>query len=336
MKPLDSDDSKKLFFSRVFGFEDGCPSQYEKVSAEILKKCGGLPLAIITIASLLACRPARIMQEQESIRNSLGTPFGTNPRLEGMRQILNLSYKNLPLHLGTCFLYLGKKPEDYSINRDEVWIAEGFVRNSPGQNLEDVGKSYFNELINRGLIQLEQNHYKEVMGCRVHDMILSRCKDDNFISVAYSGEDYVSIARQHGGQGNSCSPAIEGRFLIVVSLFGKSRSETLEIDCAAVISIPLDIVSLPCLSNQSLPFDVVTQHQVSTHSTHKASPGYGLEGPWELSLYFDRKESSTASNLDSLGSSIGKLQNPRYLEIRDYSGTSGDYWLRSFLLQRLR
>uniref|UniRef100_A0A0D9X5D1 AAA+ ATPase domain-containing protein n=1 Tax=Leersia perrieri TaxID=77586 RepID=A0A0D9X5D1_9ORYZ len=188
MEPLNNEDSKRLFFKRVFGSEDGCSSRYEKVSSEILKKCGGLPLAIITIASLLACQPTRIMEKWENIRNSLGTSFGANPSLEGMRQILNLSYKNLPLYLRTCLLYLAKYPEDDYINMDDVvrqWIAEGFVRSSHGQDLEDVGKSYFNELINRGLIQPIQNNYEEVMGCRVHDMmldlILRRCNEDNFI-----------------------------------------------------------------------------------------------------------------------------------------------------------
>nr|ALO70044.1 NBS-LRR-like resistance protein [Oryza sativa] len=253
MKPLNSEDSKRLFFKRVIRSKDGCPSQYEEVSAEILKKCGGLPLAIITIASLLACEQARIMQEWESIRNSLGTPFGTNPSLEGMRQILNLSYKNLPLHLRTCLLYLAKYPEDSSIDRDDVvrqWIAEGFVRSSPGQDLEDVGKSYFNELINRGLIQPEQNNYGVVMGCRVHDMmldlILSRCKEDNFISVAYSCEEYMLIAGQHGYNYNKvhrlsvqsmdsesdCTILMEGGVIPArlahvrsVSLFGKHPRE---------------------------------------------------------------------------------------------------------------
>jgi disease resistance protein RPM1 len=43
-----------------------------------------------------------------------------------------------------------------------------------------------------------------------------------------------------------------------------------------------------------------------------------------LRLYFDGKESSTASNLDSLGSSVGKLQNLRYLEIYFQFDISGD------------
>nr|USN27546.1 putative rice blast resistance protein [Oryza sativa Indica Group] len=324
MKPLNSEDSKRLFFKRVIRSKDGCPSQYEEVSAEILKKCGGLPLAIITIASLLACEQARIMQEWESIRNSLGTPFGTNPSLEGMRQILNLSYKNLPLHLRTCLLYLAKYPEDSSIDRDDVvrqWIAEGFVRSSPGQDLEDVGKSYFNELINRGLIQPEQNNYGVVMGCRVHDMmldlILSRCKEDNFISVAYSCEEYMLIAGQHGYNYNKVE--LPSRICGLVHL------ETLEIVAYHAVSFPSDIVSLACLSHLRLPRGGLPNGIPKIKSLRTLEmfhpPDMDIKALGELtnlrklSLFFDLEATmGTASNLNALGSSIGKLQNLRYLE----------------------
>ena len=104
MKPLGEQDSRRLFFNRVFGSEVVCTPYLKDVAAEILKKCGGLPLAIITIASLLACRRERSRNDWENIRNSLGSQFAINPTLKGMRSILNLSYMNLPLHLRTCFL----------------------------------------------------------------------------------------------------------------------------------------------------------------------------------------------------------------------------------------
>nr|XP_045086396.1 disease resistance protein RGA5-like [Aegilops tauschii subsp. strangulata] len=192
MKPLSSEDSRKLFMGRVFGSENKCPSNFEEVSNEILKKCGGLPLAIITIASLLASRRERSRNDWENIQNSLGAQFAINPTLKGMRNILNLSYMNLPLHLRTCFLYLGMYPEDYEIMRDDLvrkWIAEGFVSNSHGKNLEDVGISYFNELVNRSLIQPVIDRLGRVC-YKVHDMmldlILSKCAEDNFNSVAYT------------------------------------------------------------------------------------------------------------------------------------------------------
>ncbi|XP_073357884.1 disease resistance protein RGA5-like [Aegilops tauschii subsp. strangulata] len=173
------------------------------VSAEILKKCGGLPLAIITIASLLASRQARSRDEWESIRNSLGAKFATTPTLKEMRIILNLSYMHLPLHLRPCLLYLGMYLEDHEIlMRDLVlqWVAEGFVSNTHGSNMVDVAKIYFNELINRSMVQPEKSMGDEaVVSCKVHDMMLdlivSKCAEENFSSVAHNWED---VARMHG------------------------------------------------------------------------------------------------------------------------------------------
>uniref|UniRef100_A0ACD5TCR3 Uncharacterized protein n=1 Tax=Avena sativa TaxID=4498 RepID=A0ACD5TCR3_AVESA len=204
MNPLQEQDSRRLFFNRVFGSEDGCPPQFKVVSAEILKKCGGLPLAIITVASLLGSCRARSRNEWESIRDSLSAKFATKPTLEEMRSILNLSYMHLPLYLRACFLYLGMYPEDHKIRKVDLvrqWVAEGFVSNLHGSNLEDVANSYFHELINRSMVQPEDTLCGEVLSCSVHDMmrdlILSKCSEDNFISVAYDCED---LARQHGCQ----------------------------------------------------------------------------------------------------------------------------------------
>ncbi|KAE8771877.1 putative late blight resistance protein-R1A-6-like protein [Hordeum vulgare] len=176
--------------------------ELKEVSAEFLKKCGGLPLAIITIASLLASCQSRSKDEWQSIRNSLRAKFASTPTMIEVRSILNLSYMHLPLHLRPCLLYLGMYPEDHEIMmRDLVlqWVAEGFVSNSHGSDMEGVAKSYFNELINRSLIQPEKRIGNEVVeSCKVHDMMLDliimKCAEENFISVAYNCED---VARMH-------------------------------------------------------------------------------------------------------------------------------------------
>uniref|UniRef100_A0ACD5VAL7 Uncharacterized protein n=1 Tax=Avena sativa TaxID=4498 RepID=A0ACD5VAL7_AVESA len=225
MKQLEEQDSRRLFVNRVFGPENVCPTQFKEISDEILKKCGGLPLAIITIASLLASHEPRTLREWECIKNSLGSKFATKPTLEEMRGILNLSYMHLPVRLRPCFLYLGMYPEDSDIMRSELvwqWIAEGLVCSSHGVDLEDVAISYFNELIDKSLIQPGiTTTCGEVVSCRVHDMlldlILSKSTEDNFISVAYNCED---MARLH-----SCEHKV--RRLSLQSSAGGGKSKAL-------------------------------------------------------------------------------------------------------------
>jgi len=95
MKPLDKEASRRLFFHRIFDSEDACPGELKEVSSQILRKCGGLPLAIIIISSLLASQANKVKEDWEYVQNSIGSNVATD-RLEVMRQILNLSYKNLP------------------------------------------------------------------------------------------------------------------------------------------------------------------------------------------------------------------------------------------------
>lgn len=89
-----------IVLERTLGFEDG-PDMLEEVSNEILKKCGGLPLAITSISSLLANRPAN-KEEWEELRRSIGSALDKNRSLDGMMSILCLCCNDLPDNLKTC------------------------------------------------------------------------------------------------------------------------------------------------------------------------------------------------------------------------------------------
>ncbi|KAK8445304.1 hypothetical protein SEVIR_9G304900v4 [Setaria viridis] len=173
---------------RIFGSEDSCPINLKDVATDIIKRCGGLPLAIITMASLLATKSGR-REEWLDVCSSIGLGL-QNYKVEEMERILSLSYNDLPYHLKTCLLYLSMYPEDYKVDMFQLvrrWIAEGFVKVKSGRNLVDEGKCYFNELINRSLIQPVNIELDgQATACRVHDMILdlivSKAVEENFIT----------------------------------------------------------------------------------------------------------------------------------------------------------
>uniref|UniRef100_A0A0D9XQJ6 AAA+ ATPase domain-containing protein n=1 Tax=Leersia perrieri TaxID=77586 RepID=A0A0D9XQJ6_9ORYZ len=155
MKPLSKRDSEHLFLKRTFPVEHSCPSQLKVIMNEILHKCDGLPLAIITIASLLANKTTR-KEEWERVRDSIGSTCDKERELDVIDKVLSLSYHDLSFSMKTCLLYLSIFPEDYTIHKDYLvwkWIAEGFIVEKKRCTLEEVGESCFNELIDRSLIQ---------------------------------------------------------------------------------------------------------------------------------------------------------------------------------------
>uniref|UniRef100_A0ACD5XDJ7 Uncharacterized protein n=1 Tax=Avena sativa TaxID=4498 RepID=A0ACD5XDJ7_AVESA len=192
MEFLSDDDSQKLLLQRIL-LGNQSPQRFDHVLPHILRKCGGLPLAIIMAASLIASRPEKLDQ-LGFVQNSFGSNSGVraHPTIEGfMGQLLNISFDTLPHYLKTCLLYLSTCPEGYIFLKDDLvnqWIAEDFICAHLGGDKEEVARTYFDELVTMGLIQVMGTNYSyELLSYSVHHMILDhityKATEENFVTV---------------------------------------------------------------------------------------------------------------------------------------------------------
>ncbi|KAL2959386.1 hypothetical protein AAZX31_18G264200 [Glycine max] len=188
---LNEDESWELFKKKIFGLEE-CPSDLEPLGRSIVKTCGGLPLAIVVLAGLVA-KKEKSQREWSRIKK---VSWHLTEDKTGVMDILKLSYNNLPGRLKPCFLYFGIYPEDYEISARQLiqyWIAEGFIQPqktgiADTTEPEDVADFYLDELVDRSLV-LVANRRSDggVKTCRIHDLLrdlcLSESKSDKFLEV---------------------------------------------------------------------------------------------------------------------------------------------------------
>uniref|UniRef100_A0A453DPS3 Uncharacterized protein n=1 Tax=Aegilops tauschii subsp. strangulata TaxID=200361 RepID=A0A453DPS3_AEGTS len=200
MEPLSDDDSKKLFYSIIFSSRCGFPHEYEQVSIDILKKCGGVPLAIITTAGmtfkktmagmLASDQRVKSVDEWHVLLSSIGHALAEDPCREEMLRILSFSYYELSPLLKTCLLCLSIFPGALPIIRDRLvkkLVAEGIVTQetkligSPKEyevrlsreiSREEAASHCLDQLVNRNVIHpLECNNNGEAISYHIHPMM---------------------------------------------------------------------------------------------------------------------------------------------------------------------
>ncbi|CAL4898904.1 unnamed protein product [Urochloa decumbens] len=166
-----------------------------ELSSKIIDKCGGIPLAIIAIASLLVERPC---EDWSKVYDSIG--FGNGD--DNTTKILSYSYYDLPAYLKPILLHLSIFPEDYIFDTKSMiwmWIAEGFVHLEKKEgSLFEVGERYFKELVNRSMIQQTEDKGRQYFEeFRIHDIVLDLIrkllKDEDFITILDSRDQHSSL-----------------------------------------------------------------------------------------------------------------------------------------------
>ena len=117
-----------------------------------MKKCQGLPLAVKALGSLLYSKPER--REWEDILNSKTWHSQTDHEI---LPSLRLSYQHLSPPVKRCFAYCSIFPKDYEFDKEKLillWMAEGLLHSGQSnRRMEEVGDSYFNELLAKSFFQ---------------------------------------------------------------------------------------------------------------------------------------------------------------------------------------
>ncbi|CAO2146686.1 unnamed protein product [Urochloa humidicola] len=145
VKPLSELDSKRLFSDAAFGSGSTCPSDISSTGLdEILRRCDGIPLFILTMANQMRQEQAETTVDIERI-----------PELKQVEEALSPTYYDLPQELKLLSLYMSTFPRGHKIDKHDLfrkWEAEGLIAPDTGKAIEDLAEEHFSGLLDRYII----------------------------------------------------------------------------------------------------------------------------------------------------------------------------------------
>ncbi|XP_055960209.1 putative disease resistance protein RGA3 [Mercurialis annua] len=169
---LSDDDSWSLFERRAFGLgRKEEVAHLETIGRDIVDMCGGVPLAIKALGSLL--RLKRKENEWISVKDSELWNLSNDGSM--ILSALKLSYNHLALHVKRCFAFCSIFPKDRIMERDMLiglWMANGFIPCETQIDLYNKGHEVFEELVWRSFFQdVKDEHVTGTITCKMHDLI---------------------------------------------------------------------------------------------------------------------------------------------------------------------
>ncbi|XP_020212530.1 disease resistance protein RGA2 [Cajanus cajan] len=182
LEGLPLEDSLSLFVKWAFkeGEEEKHP-HLVNIGREIVTRCGGVPLAVRTLGSLLFSKYEA--NEWEYVRDN--GIWNMPQEKDDILPALKLSYDLMPSYLRQCFALFSLYPKDHEFDSSDLtalWGALGFL-DSPKKNWtpEDVANQYLYELMSRSFLQDFFNFstvYTFTIHDLVHDLALFVAKDE--------------------------------------------------------------------------------------------------------------------------------------------------------------
>jgi len=184
----------ELFKHQAFEADEVEPEELVVIGREIVKKCGGVPLAANTIGGLL-----RFYRNKDKWLNILESNLlALSLNEKSIMPVLRLSYLNLPIELRQCFAYCAIFPKDERIEKQyliEFWMANGLISSDGRLDAEDVGDEVWNELYRRSLFQdIETDEFGKVTSFKMHDLVhdLAQVVADEEV-CCITAEDYAPV-----------------------------------------------------------------------------------------------------------------------------------------------
>ena len=167
---LSKKDCWELFKRRAFGPNEVERAELVVIGKEILKKCGGVPLAVIAMGSLL-----RLKREEKEWHYVKESKLWSLQDEDYVMPALRLSYLNLPVKWRQCFAICALFPKDKIISKQfiiELWMANGFISSNKMLDVEDIGNEVWNELYWRSFFQdIETDVFGKITGFKMHDLV---------------------------------------------------------------------------------------------------------------------------------------------------------------------
>uniref|UniRef100_A0A453A692 AAA+ ATPase domain-containing protein n=3 Tax=Aegilops tauschii subsp. strangulata TaxID=200361 RepID=A0A453A692_AEGTS len=306
-----SDNKPKELFMAESGISVDKPKEnQEKIPARLWEMCGGLPLAIVTMAGYAACNPDKLVDKWDEVCSTLVPDSGKALGQDGVTRILSHCYNDMPGEIKTCSLYLCIFPKGRKVSRKRLtrrWLAERFVSEKDGLSAEDVAEAYFNHLVRRKIIRaVEHSSNGKVKSYQVHDMVLeyivSKASEENFVTVV-------------GGHWLMAPPSNKVRRLSLQVSDTKHKKSMESMNLTHVRSLTM-FGSLTQLPSNSLKFGIV---QVLDLEGCKDFRQHHAEEICKMLLL--KHLSLRRTDIDKIPKKIGKLQYLETLDIRETNVT---------------